>query len=207
VPRQPAARPRKAQAAAPRAEPKLAAARATQAGRRAAALATRAGRGPVGCEQGGAGGHGRAGGRHALHRRGRVRRDCAEADATSRAQGEGERARHGWPRQTLDDGTATPGCPRRGSAPAPGSRARAGAAPATLAAPCVDYAAGPGAARPCRRAGPGRLARPRRRPPRHRWLRRPSTERRGTGRRPALAVWERRDGWAGPRGIQSGRRR
>jgi hypothetical protein len=70
--------------------------------------------------------------------------------AAHRARG---RARHGWPRQTPGAGATTSGCPRRGSAPALRQHARAGAA------------------RPCRRAGPGRLARPRRRPPRRCWPR------------------------------------
>ena len=68
------------------------------------------------------------GGRLALHRRERARRDCAEVDATSRAQGEGARA----PR------LAAPNAGRRShhaGVPALRQHARAGAAPATPQVP------------------------------------------------------------------------
>jgi hypothetical protein len=63
-----------------------------------------------------------------LHRQGRARRDCAEVDATSRAQGEGARA----PR------LAAPNAGRRShhaGVPALRQHARAGAAPATPQVP------------------------------------------------------------------------
>jgi hypothetical protein len=80
------------------------------------------------------------GGRLALHCRGRARRDCAEVDATSRAQGEGARAP--W--------LAAPNAGRRSchaGVPAPRQRARAEAA-----RPRRGSTAAPGPRRPRRRS-------------------------------------------------------
>ena len=109
--------------------------------------------------------------------------------AVSRRPGRASRAaravpgRHGWTRGRATPGElAAPG--HQGPRPHAAGAARpcqgtrwllvALATPATLAAPRAmvsGHAAGPGAVRPCRRAGQGRLARPRRRPPQRRWPR------------------------------------